>query len=60
MSNAEQAHLPNPYPLSLGLLTHPDRQRSGIGDAGRSAIQYLANVLLPFPSLPIPFTRVST
>ena len=32
----EQSDPPNTYPLSLGLLTHPDRQRSGAGDRGRS------------------------
>jgi hypothetical protein len=33
---SEQCRPPNIYPLSLGLLTHPDRQRSGAGDGGRS------------------------
>jgi len=32
---AEQSDAPNTYPLALGLLAHPDRQRSGAGDRGR-------------------------
>ena len=33
---SEQGGAANAYLLSLGLLTHPDRQQSGVGDAGRS------------------------
>jgi len=36
MKKAERAHRGNPYTLALGLLTHPDRQRSGAPHAGRS------------------------
>jgi len=28
-------HPPNAYPLARGLLTHPECQQSGAGDAGR-------------------------
>jgi len=35
----EQSDAPNTYPLALGLLTHPERQRSGAGDRGRSITQ---------------------
>ena len=31
----ERSDAPNAYPLALGLLTHPDRQQSGVGDRGR-------------------------
>ena len=33
---SQRAHRPNLYKLALGLLTHPDRQLSGAGHAGRS------------------------
>ena len=34
----QQYDAPNPYKLALGLLKHPDRQLSGVGDRGRSKI----------------------
>ena len=33
---SEQGGAANTYRLSLGLLTHPDRQPSGVADRGRS------------------------
>jgi hypothetical protein len=39
IKRGERSDAPNPYKLALGLLKHPNRQLSGAGDRGRSALK---------------------